>query len=111
MGIKEDLAAEETVAKLGELQLRAPTLCGCVLVLVSSCTGPNTTLLSLSLSSLTCLFSVSGVVGIDWGPQILSILQSQPSLSSLVLIWTEDWLKKKDRFQRRPGRRRNLGSR
>jgi len=32
--------------------------------------------------------------------------QSQPSLS-----WIQDWLKKKDRNQRRPGRRRNLGSR
>lgn len=92
--IKEDLVAEETVAKLGELQPWAPTLW------LSWCWWapvPGPTPLSChTITSHLSPLSVSGVVRIGRGPLILSILQSQPSLT---LSWS--WRGPKTGWRRR----------
>jgi len=90
--------------------ISGPQYC-CTPVLVSSCPGPNTgssiiIIIALVILSLTC--HRTGVVGYVWVLLILTFL-SEPAVLNifshfpLVARSTEDWLKKKDRYQRRPG--------
>jgi len=63
------------------------------------------TLLSLTVTVSLCVCGRGGVI---FTSEPVATFHLSTSVPHLVAMSTEDWLKKKDRFQRRPGCRRSL---